>query len=282
MAREPGARDSYLDQLDVLRATYDSGESQTAYIPYAEALLGAKNFSKALAVCLDGLQYDTHSVRGRTLLGRIYHDMGRYDEALAELERALQSSPQAFQTKVMLAKTLVRKRQFSRARKMVSLLKAMSPKDAEIQQLDQEIREQYSVVKTEYDMDVKTVREQLYWRMPFDDLAKQIRAFLDEFPGITEYFLSEAKAHVPTTLRAHAQSSEVLEWFLHSMTQHMKNLKLGELDKGFLQLSRGYLIFYIIESHLLAIVTDATVRIGQLRHWIDQLLENEGWANKPL
>jgi len=148
--------------------------------------------------------------------------------------------------------------------------------------MDQEIREQYSVVKTDYDMDVKTVRDQLYWRLPFDDLAKQIRAFLDEVPGITEYFLSEAKAHVPTTLRIYAQTSDILEWFLHSMAQHMKNLKLGELDKGFLQLSRGYLIFYIIESHLLAIVTDATVRIGQLRHWIDQLLENEGWANKPL
>jgi tetratricopeptide (TPR) repeat protein len=244
-------------------------------------LLGAKNFTKALAVCVDGLQYDSHSVRGRTLLGKIYYDMGRYDEALGELEHALKSAPQAFQTKIMLAKTLVKKRQFERARKIVNLLKAMTPEEMEIQQLDQEIRDQYSEIKTEFDVVVETSREQVYWRMSFDDLAKQIRAFLDEFSGVKEYFLNEIKAHVPTTLRAYAQTSEVVEWFLCSLTHHMKNLRIGELEKGFLQLTGGYLIFYVIESHLLAIVTDATVRIGQLRHWIDQLLENEGWANTP-
>jgi tetratricopeptide (TPR) repeat protein len=281
MAREPEARNRHLDQLEILRVAYNSGASHTAYIPYAEALRGAKNFTTALAVCVDGLQYDTHSVRGRTLLGKIYYDMGRYDEALAELELALKAAPQAYQTKVMLAKTLVRKRQFERARKIVDLLKAMTPEEMEIQQLDQEIREQYSEVKTEYDAVVETSREQVYWRMPFDDLAKQIRAFLDELPGVKEYFLNEMNAHVPTTLRAHAQTSEVVEWFLCSLMHHTKNLRIGELEKGFLQLTAGYLIFYVIESYLLAIVTDATVRIGQLRHWIDQLLENEGWANTP-
>lgn len=282
MAGNLGGRDPYLDQLDLLREAYDRGESQAAYIPYAEALLRTKSFQKALAVCLDGLRQDTHSARGRTLLGKVYYDMGRYEEALAELERALQGSPDAFQTKVALAKTLVRMRKFSRACKMVNLLKAINPADVEIQQLDQEIRENYHEVKTDFDTEVETTREPLYWRMPFDDLAKQIRAFLDEVPGITEYFLSEVKPHVPTTLRAHAQTSEVLEWLLHSMAQHTRSLKLGELEKGFLQMTRGYLIFYVIESHLLAIVANATVRVGQLRHWIDQLLENEGWAKNPV
>jgi tetratricopeptide (TPR) repeat protein len=282
MAREPGARNPHFDQLDMLRQAYDSAERHTAYIPYAEALLRSKNFSKALAVCMDGLQLDTHSVRGRTLLSKIYYDMGRYDEALAQLELALQIAPQAFQTKVMLAKTLVRKRQFSRANKIVNALKAMNPDDAEIQLLDQEIREQYSEVKTDFDIDIQTAREQIYWRMPFEDLARQICTFLDEFSGITHYFLIDVKAHISTTLRAHAQTSEVVEWFLRSMAQHMQNLRLGELEKGFLQFTRGYLMFYIIESHLLAIVTDAAAKIGQLRHWIDQLLENEGWANKAV
>ena len=76
-----------------LEADFKSGRNPLAYIPLCQALRRTKRYARALEVCSAGLRGDKNSVAGRTLYCRLLGDLGRYQDAFTELEKALKEAP---------------------------------------------------------------------------------------------------------------------------------------------------------------------------------------------
>ncbi len=70
-----------------LRADVRSGRNPRAWIPLSQELRRNNLHLEALTVCRDGLAADSASVAGVTEMVRVLADLGRYGDALGEIER---------------------------------------------------------------------------------------------------------------------------------------------------------------------------------------------------
>ncbi len=76
-----------------LEADVRAGRNPRAWIPLSQELRRQNKYPEALVVCHDGLSADQGSVAGVTELVRVLGDMGRYGEALQQIERLERRKP---------------------------------------------------------------------------------------------------------------------------------------------------------------------------------------------
>ncbi len=128
------------DRLTALRQEFESGRSPLAFLPYALALRAERQYPEAIGVCHRGLTRRPESVAAQTLLGRLYCDIGSYQESRAILEPLYEASPEANGVRLALARTYIRVHEVDRAAELLSGLTEENPGDSEVQLLNGALR----------------------------------------------------------------------------------------------------------------------------------------------
>jgi tetratricopeptide (TPR) repeat protein len=128
-----------LPKIAELSAKLQKEPGSRLFVPLAEEYVKAGMLEEAVQVLTDGLKKHPDFLVARVTLGKIYFQQGKFAEARQELEAVVTVSPDNL---VALRKLAVLYRQdklLDKARHCCELLLAANPKDAEIQQLLQEL-----------------------------------------------------------------------------------------------------------------------------------------------
>jgi len=128
-----------LPKIAELSAKLQKEPGSRLFVPLAEEYVKAGMLEEAVQVLTDGLKKHPDFLVARVTLGKIYFQQGKFAEARQELEAVVAVSPDNL---VALRKLAVLYRQdklLDKARHCCELLLAANPKDAEIQQLLQEL-----------------------------------------------------------------------------------------------------------------------------------------------
>jgi tetratricopeptide (TPR) repeat protein len=128
-----------LPKIAELSAKLQKEPGSRLFVPLAEEYVKAGMLEEAVQVLTDGLKKHPEFLVARVTLGKIYFQQGKFAEARRELEAVVTVSPDNL---VALRKLAVLYRQdklLDKARHCCELLLAANPKDAEIQQLLQEL-----------------------------------------------------------------------------------------------------------------------------------------------
>lgn len=246
-----------------LKEVYLSGKNPLAYIPYADALRRSGALNLALEICREGLQGDSYSVTGRTLLGKILYDMGRYDEALEELGYVLQFARDAFGANLLMARIMVKKMEFNEALDIVRNLKMLNPEEPDVLDLEDYIHTQMFSMETEGDFAIeseKKSKDALERRV--NDLMRKLR----EHPDIDKFSLSNLPEDNSSRERNPAR-----EMFL-SIKKIIGDQINDNLQDIVMQMNRRGLILYYIEGSLLTIITKQDADIARIRFQVKNIL----------
>jgi tetratricopeptide (TPR) repeat protein len=128
-----------LPKIAELSAKLQKEPGSRLFVPLAEEYVKAGMLEEAVQVLIDGLKKHPDFLVARVTLGKIYFQQGKFPEARQELEAVVAVSPDNL---IALRKLAVLYRQdklLDKARHCCELLLAANPKDAEIQQLLQEM-----------------------------------------------------------------------------------------------------------------------------------------------
>ncbi len=128
------------ESITSLRRAFETGADPLSYIPYAQALRRARYYSQAIDVCVQGISKSGGSVAGRTLLGRLYCDVGNYEDSARTLREAAAEAPEAIGPRIALAQTLLRMHEIEEAEGLIERLNTENPLDPEVQLLNTALR----------------------------------------------------------------------------------------------------------------------------------------------
>jgi tetratricopeptide (TPR) repeat protein len=128
------------ERLATLQHEYEAGQTALAFFPYATALRRERRYLQAIEVCQQGLTRNPTSVAGRTLLGRLLCDIGRYEESLGILEPVHEQAPGAAGVGIAVARTLVKMHELERAEALLEEANRSNPLDPEVQLLNTAVR----------------------------------------------------------------------------------------------------------------------------------------------
>lgn len=251
------------DDLEPLKREFESGTSRRAYLSYADALRRRKQLQKALAVCQEGLAQDPQSLTGRSLLARIYYDMGRYDSSVDMLRQIVAQEPMALQSRMLLVKALLRRRLIDEAEAECSRLQELIPDDERVQILARDIRNvKTRIGATGQSADIQDLRT----AAGFQNKYHQIKKSLGKSPFIDEVgMLSESASHADTT-GAHVAL----------LVEHVKK-PIGEAGFGTLksmqcEMEGAILLMYAVDEDFLFVKSRPECKIGRLRYQIEMVL----------
>jgi tetratricopeptide (TPR) repeat protein len=121
-------------------AEYLTGRNPLAYIPLCQALRRERRFAEALEHCQRGLESTPDSAAGRSLLVRLLTDLGRYEPALREVERAERLAPPSKSLKVAKARALGNLGKIQMAMGILAELERDHLLDPEVQILSQDLK----------------------------------------------------------------------------------------------------------------------------------------------
>jgi len=121
-------------------AEYTTGRNPLAYIPLCHALRRERRLGEALEHCQRGLEQGPESAAGRTLLVRLLTEMGRYEPAVREAERAERLVPASKSLMVSKARALGNLGQLQEARRILAGLERDNLMDPEVQLLGRELK----------------------------------------------------------------------------------------------------------------------------------------------
>ncbi len=259
--------------LEDLKGYYEGGKNPLAYIPYAEALRRENLFTQALEICLSGLKQDSYSVTGRTLLAKIFFDMGRYDNTVLELKVALKIAPDAFGANLLLARTMAKQRNPNEALEILNKLDMIKPNDPELAILKEEIFRIMNYIDTQVNPsrvpttpDTRTPQEKFVKKDSIDERLKEV---------LCRY--SEIKKHKIESLEKYKELPEsederILTDFYLSVNETLEQKKFGNLIKGFLDINNQTYAFYVFNSTLLTIVMNNSAKFGRIKKDIENII----------
>lgn len=261
--------------LDELKQYYEQGKNPLAYIPYAEALRKENLLTQALEICIGGIKQDSYSVTGRTLLAKIFFDMGRYESAITELKIALKIAPDAFGPNLMLAKTLLKQRNTTDASEILHKLESQKPNDPEVRHIREEFSRFLSGVDTQVvstkgekkNVETKPITEQSF---NIESKIGLIKTLSKSYPEIVN--IEFAKLNNNVEKGQDTQDINSIHSFFLFSKKTLKEQHIGDFTKGFIETSRNFILFFEINSYLVFITTNPTTRFGRLKKDIEQLL----------
>jgi tetratricopeptide (TPR) repeat protein len=129
------------EEFNKLQGDFASGRNPLAYLPLVSELRRQRRYQEGLEICQRGLAGDPNSVAGRTLLARILADLGRYPQALHEVQRVEASAPDSLGLKIEKARCLIKLRMVDEARATMDWLNTVSPMDPQVQVLNPQLRQ---------------------------------------------------------------------------------------------------------------------------------------------
>lgn len=128
-----------LPKIAELSARLQKEPGSRLFVPLAEEYVKAGMLEEAVQVLTDGLKKHPDFLVARVTLGKIYFQQGKFAEARQELEAVVTVSPDNLVALRKLAVLYRQDRLLDKARHCCDVLLAANPKDAEIQQLMQEL-----------------------------------------------------------------------------------------------------------------------------------------------
>lgn len=121
--------------LAQLESDFLAGRNPLGYLPVCQALRKRRQFARALELCQRGLAIDATSLAGRTLHVRLLNDLGRYVEALREVERLAAEHPDLLGVQVEQARCLMGLGRHQDAGPVIERLNALNPLDPQVQMI---------------------------------------------------------------------------------------------------------------------------------------------------
>ncbi len=121
-------------------AEYTTGRNPLAYIPLCQALRRERRFGEALEHCQRGLEQGPDSAAGRTLLVRLLTDLGRYEPALREVEKAERIAPASKSLLLAKSRALGNLGRMDEAGRILADLEREHLLDPEVQILGRDLR----------------------------------------------------------------------------------------------------------------------------------------------
>ena len=121
-----------MDKMSSLRhyeGLYRVHPDSQVFLPLAEAYRSQGALSLALKVCMRGVEKYPQLVGGRVSLARIFLDLGRREEAVFELRKALQLEPTHWESCRLLSQTLLQTKNLDLALEALQREIRLSPKD---------------------------------------------------------------------------------------------------------------------------------------------------------
>lgn len=128
-----------LPKIAELSAKLQKEPGSRLFVPLAEEYVKAGMLEEAVQVLTDGLKKHPEFLVARVTLGKIYFQQGKFSEARRELEEVVKVSPDNLVALRKLAVLYRQSKLLDQARRCCDTLLAANPKDAEMQQLLQEI-----------------------------------------------------------------------------------------------------------------------------------------------
>ncbi|HPB30754.1 MAG TPA: tetratricopeptide repeat protein [Candidatus Sumerlaeota bacterium] len=267
-----------MDEKDVFRPTeadiqhlrqqFEAGRNPLSYIPYADALRRAGLLVPALEICRDGLEHDSYSVTGRSLLARILYDMGRYDAAMQELGAVLQMVGEAYGANLLMARILFKKMDYHEALDIIHKIKKMNPLDTELLELEGSIHSQMFSLDTVGDVSIRKTKPELRPQsldMKINELLQKLRSF----PGVLRFSFSK----MPDPGREDIRDIDPPGALVARLCELCRENHLGNLRQVTVEMDKASILLYEIEGSLLRIVTDSEANTGRLRLQVENLLK---------
>lgn len=258
------------ERLAALREEFETGTNPVVFIPYATALRRERCYPQAIEVCQKGLARHPGSVAGRTLLARLYCDIGAYEESRVILEQLYASAPDASGVRVALARTYIRMHEIERAESLLYRLNAENPMDPEVQILNTGLRRLKSAgggVKGDFrpsnlappPTTVEEILESVARRM--GSVAKVIGVVLVSLEGTFETVrLGQIQA-----LR------EAIEAF-REVDRACEELEIGRVSGGEIALDAGTILFACRGDELVMLCLEPSERMGPARIAFDRAI----------
>jgi len=255
------------NRLEALREEFETGVNPAVFVPYAAALRHAGLLSPAIEVCLAGLAGNPGSVAGQTLLGRLYCDIGSYQESRAILETVCRMAPQASGVQVALARTLVRMHETDRAEELIGRLRAEIPGDPEVQVLqtalrhlkDQRSRPGSTPPHAPVSPPPTTLNEVVELLVSrVGAVAKVQGAVLVSLAGTFDRIDFGQVHRLPETIEAY-----------HEIQRACQELEMGEVRSGEIELDSALILFARRGDELVLLWIDPSPRMGPARVMFD-------------
>jgi tetratricopeptide (TPR) repeat protein len=132
------------------QSLYDQDPSSRIFAPLAEAYRKEARFEQALSIAERGVLEHPHFASGRVTLGRILIDLGRVEEALDHLEKAVETAPENILAHRLLAESYLQLKDRKNALKSFKMVLFLNPSD---DRAEKQIRRLESITAADYEED---------------------------------------------------------------------------------------------------------------------------------
>ncbi|MBX9768157.1 MAG: tetratricopeptide repeat protein [Bdellovibrionales bacterium] len=132
------------------QALYDQQPSSRIFAPLAEAYRKEARFDEALSIAERGVLEHPHFASGRVTLGRILIDLGKVQEALEHLEKAVETAPENILAHRLLAEAYLQMKDRKSALKSFKMVLFLNSSD---ERAEKQIRRLESLTAADYEDD---------------------------------------------------------------------------------------------------------------------------------
>ena len=250
------------NDLVKLEADFLSGRNPLAYIPLCSALRRSRQYAQALETCQLGLSRDPNSIAGRTLYARLLADMGRYSDALQEVQKIEPLAPDAMGLLVEKARCQIKLRQTQEAQETLRVLDQRNPLDPQVQLLNSQLR---ALQGTDFRQSRETPVSEVTVSLPLEDIVESLMRQLKPL-GIIKMVaaldLDSGKSCVEGALDITGPAE---------MNYQEVALACDELDQGtvryqVIELAKAQVLILRRGRRMIVAVADPEVNFGRLHH----------------
>ncbi len=245
-----------------LESDFLSGKNPLAYIPLCNALRKQKKYSRALEICHRGLAGDPESVAGRVIYARLLGDSGRYQDALAEIQRVENKAPDALGLMVEKAKCLIHLRRIEEARATLDELDKRNPFDPQVQMLETQYRQ---VKGQQQESNQRQSRSSGHRRLKLrnQEILDRILAEMRSLADIISCAVVPIRAGDPA-LHGTPEPAECAYEFYKEAMEACGELDCGGVEIGLIETENSQLIVLVRREHLVSFSMRPTANFGKV------------------
>lgn len=260
-----------------LEADFQSGRNPLAYIPLCQALRRTKRYARALEVCSAGLRGDKSSVAGRTLYCRLLGDLGRYQDASTEIDKALREAPDSMGLLTEKARCLIKLHRYEEAEQLLGELNRRNPLDAGVQFLNTEFR----TLRIRKEAAVGPVRERAPGAayLSTKEIADRLVAGISPVAPVHAAAVIPLDAGEPAVIGA-VENAEASLVFCQEVGMACLELDTGKLNTGIIETERRMLLIAQRKRLVVCLAVDPGQSLGKVIHrfqlFLKQIFRDDG------
>jgi tetratricopeptide (TPR) repeat protein len=261
-----------LDEREFLRLREDflSGRNPRAYIPICQHLRRQRRVAEALDFCQRGLQHDSRSLAGRTLLAKLLADVGRYEDALEQVRRTEEFAAGELNLLAVKAQCLIKMRQVPEAEAAVAELDERFPMDPQAKLLAAELRQlrEEALRRTSREVALPIFAPAVRLEEIVRTLAVQLAPVAKVHTiGIVD--LDSARSHVEGSQAL----VEAAEAFFQDVSVSCGETGQGVALSGLIELDKALVLLFLRNRRLVALAVDPEVNYGKVHHRVMAVLQ---------